>query len=221
MSKALVLLSGGMDSMVCLYMAKQENEEVEAVTFDYGQRHSRELYSAKAIAKESKTPLKVLYFDFRQIGGSALTDNKLKLPLRKTYEEIVKGSQPISYVPNRNMILLAIAAAVAEAKDIHKIYYGANAVDFSGYWDCTPEFIQKINELFKTNPFGITIKAPLINMTKKEIINKGFELNAPFELSWSCYLGKDKPCGVCDSCVLRAHGFKEAKKVDPLIEEVI
>jgi len=221
MSKVLVLLSGGMDSMVCLYIAKKENEEVEAVTFDYGQKHSKELYSARAIAKEANVPLKAIYVDFRQVGGSALTDENLKLPLDNTYEEIIKGSQPVSYVPNRNMILIAIAAAEAETQDIHKIYYGANAIDYSGYWDCRLEFIQQINELFKTNPFGITVRTPLINMTKKEIINKGFGLGTPFELSWSCYSGKDKPCGVCDSCVLRAHGFREAKKIDPLIGEVI
>jgi len=221
MTKALVLLSGGMDSMVCLHIAKKENEKVEAITFDYKQRHSKELYSARAIAKEANVPFKVFYVDLKQIGGSALTDNNLELQLDKTHEEIIKGSQPTSYVPNRNMILLAIAAAEAETKGIHEIYCGANAIDFSNYWDCTPDFIESVNKLFEENPFRITIRTPLIDMTKKEIVNKGFKLGTPFELSWSCYKGENKPCGICDSCILRAHGFKEAKKVDPLVEEVI
>ncbi len=217
--KAVVLLSGGLDSSTVLAIALEMGYEVHALSFDYGQRHSRELESAKKIAKYFNVPHKIIKIDLRQIGGSALTDN-IEVPERNM-EEIEKEI-PITYVPARNTILLSLALGYAEVIDADAIFYGANAIDYSGYPDCRPEYVEAFERMAnlgtKRGVEGKPIKiiAPIIHMTKAEIIKKGMELGVPYELTWSCYKGGEKACGKCDSCLLRLKGFMEAGYEDPL-----
>ena len=218
--RAVVLLSGGLDSTTTLAYALSKGYEVFPISFNYGQRHSRELESAKKIAEYYRLSLKIVSVDLRAIGGSALTDN-VEVPERKDYREIGEGI-PVTYVPARNMILLSIAVAYAEVVDANKIFIGANALDYSGYPDCRPEFIaafqKAVNLATKRGVEGreIEIEAPLINLTKAEIVKLGMSLNVPYHLTWSCYRGGKKACGKCDSCILRLKGFMEAGFEDPL-----
>ncbi len=217
--RAVVLLSGGLDSSTVLAMAIDMGYEVHALSFDYGQRHSRELESAKRIAEYYKVPHKIIKIDLRQIGGSALTDD-IDVPERS--EEEIGGGIPITYVPARNTILLSYALGYAEVIDADAIFYGANAIDYSGYPDCRPEYVEAFEKCAnlgtKRGVEGKPIKilAPIINMTKADIIRKGMELGVPYELTWSCYRGGKKACGKCDSCILRLKGFMEAGYEDPL-----
>ncbi len=217
--RAVVLLSGGLDSTTTLAMAIHEGYEVYALSFDYGQRHSRELESAKKIARYYKVPHKIMNVDLRQIGGSALTDS-IEVPERELEE--IKGEIPVTYVPARNTILLSFALAYAEVIDADAIFYGANAIDYSGYPDCRPEYVEAFERMAnlgtKRGVEGkfIKIVAPLINMTKAEIIKRGMKLGVPYELTWSCYRGGERACGRCDSCLLRLKGFMEAGYEDPL-----
>jgi 7-cyano-7-deazaguanine synthase len=222
MKKAVVLLSGGLDSTVTLAKAKEEDYEVYPLSFDYGQRHNKELESAKKIGKYFDVQEhKILKIDFTQIGGSALTDKFISVPEERKIEKIGEDI-PITYVPARNTILLAFSMGYAEVIDAEAIFIGANAIDYSGYPDCRPEYFeafQKIVDLgTKTGVLGkpIQIKYPLINMTKAEIVKEGVRLNVPFHLTWSCYKGGEKACGKCDSCILRLKGFKEAGIEDPI-----
>lgn len=217
--KAVVLLSGGLDSSTVLAMALDKGYEVYALSFDYGQRHSKELESAKKIAKYYNVPHKILKIDLRQIGGSALTDD-IEIPSRNV--EDIEKEIPITYVPARNTILLSYALAYAEVIDADAIFYGANAIDYSGYPDCRPEYVEAFEKCAnlgtKRGIEGKSIKiiAPIIHMTKAEIIKKGMELGVPYELTWSCYRGGKKACGRCDSCLLRLKGFIEAGYEDPI-----
>ena len=217
--KAVVLLSGGLDSSTVLAIALEMGYEVHALSFDYGQRHSRELESAKKIAKYFNVPHKIIKIDLRQIGGSALTDN-IEVPERNVDE--IEKEIPITYVPARNTILLSLALGYAEVIDADAIFYGANAIDYSGYPDCRPEYVEAFERVAnlgtKRGVEGKPIKiiAPIIHMTKAEIIKKGMELGVPYELTWSCYKGGKKACGKCDSCLLRLKGFMEAGYEDPL-----
>ena len=217
--RAVVLLSGGLDSATTLAIAIHEGYEVHALSFDYGQRHSRELESAKKIAKYYGVPHKIMKVDLRQIGGSALTDN-IEIPERELDE--IKDEIPITYVPARNTILLSFALGYAEVLDADAIFYGANAIDYSGYPDCRPEYVEAFERMAnlgtKKGVEGRPIKiiAPLINMSKAEIIKRGMELSVPYQLTWSCYRGGEKACGKCDSCLLRLKGFMEAGYEDPL-----
>lgn len=222
MKKVVVLLSGGLDSTVTLAKAKEGGYEICPLSFDYGQRHDKELESAKKIAKwYSVTEHKILKIDLVQIGGSALTDKGIAVPEKRKVEEIGEDI-PITYVPARNTILLSLAIGYAEVVGAEAVFIGANAIDYSGYPDCRPEFFeafQKVAELgTKTGVDGklIQIKYPLINMTKAEIVKEGIRLNVPFHLTWSCYKGGEKACGKCDSCILRLKGFKEAGVEDPI-----
>ncbi len=222
MKKAVVLLSGGLDSTVTLAKAKKEGYEVYPLSFDYGQRHNKELESAKKIAKYFDVQEhKILKIDLTQIGGSALTDMSIAVPEERKVEKIGEDI-PITYVPARNTILLAFSMGYAEVIGAEAILIGANAIDYSGYPDCRLEYFeafQKIVELgTKTGVLGkpIQIKYPLINMTKAEIVLEGEKLNVPFHLTWSCYKGGEKACGKCDSCILRLKGFKEAGVEDPI-----
>ena len=226
MKKAVVLLSGGLDSSTCMAIAKDEGYEIYALSFDYGQRHSRELESAKAIARHfGAKEHKILRIDLRQIGGSALTDDSIDVPENRD-EEHMADEIPVTYVPARNTILLSFALAYAEVIDADAIYIGANALDYSGYPDCRPEYYKAFEEVgrlgTKRGVEGkpIEIKYPLINMSKAEIIRTGMRLGVPYELTWSCYKGGEKACGVCDSCKLRIKGFKEAGYKDPIEYEV-
>ncbi len=218
--KCVVLLSGGLDSTTTLAIAIKDGCEVHALSFDYGQRHSRELESAKKIAKYYGVKHKIIKLNLRAIGGSALTDERIEVPERKL--EDIEKEIPVTYVPARNTILLSYALAYAEVVDADYIYIGVNALDYSGYPDCRPEYIRAFEEVARLGTKRgvegkpIRIRTPLIKMTKAEIIRMGMELGVPYELTWSCYRGGEKACGRCDSCLLRLKGFMEAGYEDPL-----
>jgi 7-cyano-7-deazaguanine synthase len=222
MVKAVILLSGGLDSSVTLAMAKEEDYELYPLSFDYGQRHGKELESARKIAEYyGLKEHKIMKIDLTQIGGSALTDKSISVPEKKELEDIGKDI-PITYVPARNTILLSLAVGYAEVIFANAVFIGANALDYSGYPDCRPEYLeafQKVVQLgTKMGSEGkpIEIKYPLINMTKAQIIKEGANLKVPFYLTWSCYKGGDLACGKCDSCLLRLKGFREANITDPI-----
>ncbi len=217
--KAVVLLSGGMDSATCLALAVSEGYDCHALSFSYGQRHSVELDSAKKIAKSlSVAKHFILSFDLRKWGASALTSDKIKVP-EKASKKI-----PVTYVPARNSIFLSFAAAWAETLGARDIFIGVNSLDYSGYPDCRPEFIKSfaraINLGTKAHDEGwkMRINAPLQKMSKAEIITMGLRLGLDFSLTWSCYnpVRKGLACGKCDSCRLRLKGFHEAGFVDPI-----
>jgi len=218
--KAVVLLSGGLDSTTALAIANEQGYEIYALSFDYGQRHIKELKCARAIAKHYHVAEhKILKIDLSAIGGSALTDKKIKVPTGRNLKKISKEI-PITYVPARNTILLSFALSWAEVIGADAIFIGANALDYSGYPDCRPEFYKAFEEVArlgtKRGIEGKTIKLeyPLINMTKAEIIKEGIRLGVPYELTWSCYKGGKYACGKCDSCLLRLKGFREAGSRD-------
>ncbi|BAT71969.1 queuosine biosynthesis protein QueC [Thermosulfidibacter takaii ABI70S6] len=227
MKKALVIFSGGLDSTTCLYWAKAHFDEVYTVTFNYGQTHRIEVAFAQKIAekvgvKEHKT----FHLDLTQIGGSALTDPSIEIPDRDE-DEILANNIPVTYVPFRNGIFLSIAAAFAETKGIQHIVGGWNAVDFSGYPDCRPEFVKAMEQAINTGtkmaaegkPFSI--HSPLINLTKSQIIALGLSYGADYSYSLSCYRGQEVPCFRCDSCKLRMKGWKGVGIIDHLVERLI
>ncbi len=221
MKKAVVLLSGGMDSATTLYWAKKKGYEAHCLIFEYGQRHKRELESAKALAKSSRCKYTILKISLPW-KGSALLNKKQALPKNRNLARISKEIPP-TYVPARNTIFLSFALSCAEALGADAIFIGANARDYSGYPDCRPEFFKSFETLIrKGTKVGIEgkrikISAPLLYKTKDEIIRLGTGLGVPFELTWSCYRGEKKPCFVCDSCRLREMGFKKARIADPLL----
>jgi len=214
--KAVVLLSGGLDSSTLAYFVKNMNYEVYAVSFDYGQRHRRELDAAEKIGKlVGVKDHKFIKIDLRSIGGSALTSD-IDIPNKKNVEEILDSKDiPITYVPARNTIFLSIAIAYAEVIDADVVFYGANCIDYSGYPDCRPEFIDAFNNLVKLGTKKgvegrtIRIEAPFLFYTKKDIVKTALNLGVPIEMTWSCYDDGDKPCGRCDSCILRENAIKE------------
>lgn len=201
------MLSGGIDSTTTLYYAKKRGNECHALIFDYGQRHKRELRSAVAVAKRAKVPYQVIKISLPW-KGSSLLDSRYPLPVTRSFKAIGKGI-PSTYVPARNIIFLSFALSYAEAIGAKAIFIGANAIDFSGYPDCRPGFYQAFQKVIKTGTKKKKIKVltPLIDMTKAQIIALGLKLRAPLELTWSCYKGGRRPCGVCDSCKLRQRGF--------------
>ncbi len=212
MKRAIVLLSGGLDSATVLYLAKKQGFKCFCLIFDYGQRHRREIDSAKKIARLANCQAQIIKISLPW-KGSALLDKKIKVP-----EKITKGV-PATYVPARNIIFLSFALSFAETIKAKAIFIGAHAQDYSGYPDCRPEFFQAFAQMAKVGTYGggrIKILAPLLNKKKSWIISLGQRLGVPFNLSWSCYRGAKLPCGVCDSCHYRAKGFKEAGLVDPL-----
>ncbi|MCV3212905.1 7-cyano-7-deazaguanine synthase QueC [Plectonema radiosum NIES-515] len=221
--KAVILLSGGLDSSTILYQAKADGYECHAISFDYQQRHRRELQSALLVAQQAgAVQHQVVKFDLRQWGGSALTDDAIDLPQERTFAEMSQDI-PVTYVPARNTIFLSFALAIAEIIGGDRVYIGVNALDYSGYPDCRPDYIQAMQEVFrlgtKQGRIGeaITIESPLINLKKTEIIQLGNKLGVPWELTWSCYAGSDKACGMCDSCRLRLAAFAELGIVDPVM----
>ncbi len=215
--QCLVLLSGGLDSATVLNIALQEFEVI-AISFDYGQRHKFEISSAKQIAREAKIPFKLIKIDLGQFGNSALTDN-IEVPKN---QEIGKEI-PITYVPVRNTIFLSYALAFAEVNNIFDIFIGVNALDYSGYPDCRPEFIEAFEKManeatkFSQGEQKIKIHTPLINLTKAEIIIEGSKLNVNYAITHSCYDPSPDglSCGACDACILRKEGFKAAGVMDP------
>ncbi len=214
----LVVLSGGLDSTVCMAVAAREGP-VLALTFDYGQRHRIELDRAAAVAAHYGAEQLVVRLDASQWGGSALTDPAIEVP------EAGGDDIPVTYVPARNLIFLAVAMGVGEARDADAAYLGVNALDYSGYPDCRPEFVRSFAATaalaLKRGVEGrpVEIRTPLIDLSKADIVRLGTELGAPLELTWSCYRGGPVPCGACDSCRLRAKGFAEAGRPDPALPE--
>lgn len=217
-SRAVVLLSGGVDSATTLALAGRVHDDCYALTFDYGQRHSIELEAAKRVAHAlGATDHRVVRLDLGWMGGSALTDSSIAVPDRPS-EGI-----PITYVPARNTVFLAIALGWAEVLGAGAIYIGANAVDYSGYPDCRPIFIDAFQNLADIGTRagvegrGVEIRAPLIDMSKADIIRTGAEMGVDYSLTVSCYDpdADGRACGVCDSCRLRAQGFAAAKRPDP------
>lgn len=215
----VVVLSGGLDSTICCGLAARAGEVV-AVTFDYGQRHSVELQRAVAVAAHYAAEHLVVSLDARPWGGSSLTDDSIEVPDAGVADE---RSIPATYVPGRNLIFLSVATAVAEARDAEAVWIGVNALDYSGYPDCRPEFIRSFESTaalaLKRGVEGdpVAIRTPLLDMTKADIVRLGTEIAAPIELTWSCYRGGARPCGTCDSCALRAKGFAEAGLRDPAL----
>jgi len=225
MSKnAIVLLSGGLDSATILAIAKSKNYDVFAISFDYGQRHKVELSQAKTIAQHmAVVEHHIINIDLRQFGDSALTDS-IEVPSHRNEEEM-SSCIPVTYVPARNTIFLSYALAYAEVKQCSNIFIGVNAIDYSGYPDCRPEFIAAFEKLAKLATKAsvegsdkIKIHTPLMHMTKAEIIKKGLSLGVNYELTHSCYSPNKigLACGICDSCLLRLKGFEKAGEKDPL-----
>lgn len=219
MRKAVVLLSGGIDSATTLAVAMAEGYETYALTFDYGQRHRKEVEAARKLASSMGVKEhKVLNLDLDKIGGSALTDKSLEVPSDR---KIDGPDIPITYVPARNLIMLGFAVAWAEVIGADAVFIGANAIDYSGYPDCREEFFEAFRMAARlgtrrgVDGWGIEVSHPLLHLTKADIVKKGLELNVPFELTWSCYMGGEKACGKCDSCRLRLKGFEEAGVKDP------
>jgi len=215
-TRAVVLLSGGMDSAVCAGLAARDHEPA-AVHVSYGQRtEERERQSFLAICQRLKIHDRLMVRNeaLRAIGGSALTDNSIAVP----YAENVGQNIPVTYVPFRNAHFLAVAVSWAEVLGAEKVYIGAVEPDSSGYPDCRPAYYKAFNELIKagTKDGRIEIVTPLIAMRKAEIVRLGLELGAPFDLTWSCYSREDQACGVCDSCVLRLRAFDAAGVRDPI-----
>lgn len=219
MKKAVVLLSGGLDSATCLALARQEGFAAHCLSFDYGQRHRAELAAAQRVAAAlGAAEQRVIDFGLAQFGGSALTDTNLAVPTDGAQTGI-----PITYVPARNTIMLSLALAWAEVLGSRDIFVGVNAVDYSGYPDCRPEYIAAFETMANlatkagVEGQGVRIHAPLIALSKADIITQGVQLGIDYSLTVSCYQADNagRACGVCDSCRLRAAGFAAAGISDP------
>lgn len=217
--KAVILLSGGLDSATCLAIAKSQGYECYAMSFNYGQRHKAELLAAERVANTlGAEAFKVIGIDMGGIGGSALTDEDIAVPVGGASDGI-----PVTYVPARNTVFLSLALAWAEVLDANDIFIGVNAVDYSGYPDCRPEFVAAFESLANVatkkgvEEHSLSIKTPLIDLSKAEIIQSGLELGVDYALTVSCYQASDsgKACGICESCRLRKEGFAAAGVLDP------
>lgn len=225
--KCVVLLSGGVDSTTTASIAKAQGYEIYALSFNYGQRHRRELDSAREVAQMvgAKEHL-LINFDLGKIGGSALTT---QIDVPKRGKDILTNKEPIpvTYVPARNTIFLSFALSWAEVLGAPDIFIGANVADYSGYPDCRPEYLNAFEEMANLatkiavqGRIRFRVKTPLLFMSKAEIIKKGVELGVDYGLTWSCYdpTSEGRPCGACDSCIIRAKGFSEAGLKDPLLK---
>lgn len=216
--KAVCILSGGMDSTLASYIAKNEGYDIIAVHFNYGQRtEKKELQAFRSVCQDleinEKYEIDIPFFT--QIGASALTDTSIDVPTNG-----VETGVPITYVPFRNGIFLSIATAIAEKEEAQALFIGVVEEDSSGYPDCTDSFIDKMTQTINEGTKKTTqleIKTPLVHLMKKDIVLKSLELNVPLEHTWSCYKEEDVACGVCDSCRLRLNGFKEANTTDPIV----
>lgn len=217
----MVLLSGGMDSATCLAIAARRSPPVHALTIVYGQRHLREIAAARAVARRIGVARHVvLRLPLGPLLDSSLTRVRRRLPRGGGRP----GRIPSTYVPARNTILLAVALGYAESHRLGSIYIGANAVDYSGYPDCRPEFLRAFERLAARGTRAgaarnapIRVRAPLVRWSKAEIVRHGDRLAVPWEVTWSCYAGGDRPCGRCDACRLRARGFRAAGRRDPAL----
>jgi 7-cyano-7-deazaguanine synthase len=228
MNQQLVILSGGLDSTVCMALAAQRADRPPlALTFDYGQRHRTEIDRAAGVAGHYRSEHLVVHLDTSAWGGSALTDPTREVPSAATgadHPGDPSSSIPSTYVPARNSIFLSVALGVAEARDLDSVWIGVNAIDYSGYPDCRPEFIDAFRQVAATGQKRgvegrpIEIVTPLIESSKAGIVRTGLDLGAPLRLTWSCYRGGDQPCQECDACVLRARGFAEVGLPDPALQ---
>jgi len=219
--KAVVLVSGGLDSAVTLFWAIKKGFDCHCLIFHYGQRHDREISSARRIAEAAgaKQELVRLNLPWK---GSSLTDMGMDLPNGRSIEEIASGPVPSSYVPARNTIFLGIASSFAETIAADVIFIGAHSEDSSGYPDCRKEYLDVFNKVIKKGTKRgvegkLRLQFPLIDKSKSEIVKLGASLGVPFHMTWSCYSGLERPCGSCDSCILRAKGFREAGIEDSLL----
>lgn len=220
MEHAVVLLSGGVDSSTLLQHVKQTLgvRDLHAVSFTYGQKHAREIdmacWQAQAAGVANHHLIDIASFAALAEGGSALTDTSIDIPDLADIPQDARD-QPPTYVPNRNMTFLALAAAYAESRGITDIFYGAQAQDEYGYWDCTAEFLERINRVFALNRGdAITIHAPFVGLRKSDIVKMGVALGVDYAHTWTCYRGEQTACGRCPSCVERAGAFKEADATD-------
>jgi 7-cyano-7-deazaguanine synthase len=220
--KAVVLLSGGLDSTTALYWAKAKGYAPTALAVRYGQRHVRELAAARAVARRAGVPVHEVALALPWLGVSSLTNKSLKLP-KIALAKIGRGGIPSTYVPGRNTMFLSLAASLADSIGAHAIVIGANALDYSGYPDCRPPFLNAFSKVAKLGTRvgaeggSLKVLAPLLRLDKKGIVRLARKVGAPLELTWSCYAGGAKPCGTCDSCQLRAKGFREAGAEDPAL----
>jgi 7-cyano-7-deazaguanine synthase len=220
---AIVLLSGGLDSSTALAIAAEEGFDLYALSFRYGQRHARELEASQRIAEHfGCREHRVVDIDLRAFGGSALTSDDIAVPLGRSEAEMGQGI-PVTYVPARNLIFLSFATAYAEVIGADDIFLGINSLDYSGYPDCRPEFLESFQQTANLatkagteDQRTLRYHAPLIYMTKAAIVREGARLGVPWEITWSCYEGGDEACGQCDSCQLRLKGFAENGMTDPL-----
>lgn len=220
MKKAVILVSGGLDSATVLAIAQAAGYTCYAVSFDYGQRHSAELEAARQVAARAKVEeQRIVSIDLSQFGGSALTDESIDVPDANTSEDAI----PITYVPARNTVFLSLALAWSEVLGACDIFVGVNAVDYSGYPDCRPEFIRAYENMANlatragVEEQQLTVHAPLIDLTKAQIVQQGTELGVDYSITVSCYQADatGAACGVCDSCFLRREGFANAGIADP------
>jgi len=223
--RAVVLISGGLDSCTTAFIAKKEGYEIYALSFNYGQRHNKEIECAKKVASGVNAKKHVVFdLDLSQFGGSSLLSDSSEIPETNALEDIGKEI-PSTYVPARNTVFLSIALAFAETVDADAIFIGVTAADYSGYPDCRPKYIEAFQKMANlatkkgVEGKSVEIMTPLLHMTKSMIIKKGLSLGAPFEKTWSCYKGSTKACGKCDSCQLRLKGFNEIEKHDPISYE--
>jgi 7-cyano-7-deazaguanine synthase len=222
MDSAVILLSGGLDSTTLLHWVaeKLRGKPLYACSFHYGQKHSRELdvaqWQARAAGVREHRMVDLSVMSGLIAGASALTDAAVPVPdLEQLTPE--QRSQPPTYVPNRNMVLLAVAAAFAEARGVRDVFYGAHAQDRYGYWDCTVDFLHRINDVLCLNRrSAVTVRAPLVDLTKAEVLKIGLSLGVDYARTWSCYRGGERPCGRCPTCVERATAFRECGSIDPL-----
>jgi len=227
--KAVVLLSGGLDSATCVAIARDQGFEVHAISFRYGQRHDGELdRAAKQASLMGVVSHRVIDIDLAQLGGSALVDSSIAVP-KSDHVDKIAGDIPVTYVPARNTIFLSYALAVAETLGSRDIFIGVNALDYSGYPDCRPEFIDAFQTMARLatkagveDEHSLTIHTPLLHWTKAEIIQRGIELGVDYSQTLSCYdpqgsSDEMRPCGQCDACLLRAKGFAENEIADPAI----
>ena len=221
MRPAVVLFSGGLDSSTCLAIAREDGFVPHALAVSYGQRHEHELEAAERVARALSVPLKVVSLDLRAIGGSALTTD-LAVPK----DAPIGGAIPVTYVPARNTALLALALGYAETLGAQDMYIGVNAIDYSGYPDCRPAFIEAFEKLANVATAAAVegraryrIRAPLLQLSKAQIIQRGTRLGVPYALTHSCYDpdAQGRACGRCDSCRLRAQGFRDAGVPDPTL----
>jgi 7-cyano-7-deazaguanine synthase len=220
--RCVVLLSGGLDSATVLYFAKKKGFSPVCLIFDYGQKHRREIKSAKILARTAGCPYKLVKI-FLPWQGSSLLDRKIKVPAVSAAISKSASRIPSTYVPARNTIFLSFAVSFAEAIEAKAIFIGANAVDYSNYPDCRPEFYRAFEKVIERGTKAgaekrkIRVFTPLINLTKAQIIKLGLSLGVPYELTWSCYKGQSEPCGKCESCFYRAKGFRQAAVRDPAL----